>query len=218
MADMLPVVPEKHAMRRAVVAVGAGVIGYGVSAPFIPWQAAILIGWLAMATAFVGSVMRETWGRDPAGTAALATREDDSRATADILLVSAAVVSLGGIAFGLLKAGQERGLARAGITSVVVLSIFLAWLVVQTVYALRYARLYYRSTPPGGIDFNEDDPPDYHDFAYLAVTMGMTYQVSDTSIGTKAIRRTATRHALLSYLFGTVVVAVMINVVASLLH
>ena len=88
---------------------------------------------------------------------------------------------------------------------------------VQTVFTLRYARLYYGGFA-GGIDFNEDDPPDYRDFSYLAVTIGMTYQVSDTNLGAKAIRRTATRHALLSYLFGTVVVAVMINVVASLLH
>ncbi len=217
MADVLPVAPRKHAMRRALTAVVAGVAGYAVASPFIAWQAAILVGWLAMAVTIVAPVMRETWGRDAAGTAALATREDDSRASADILLVSASVVSLGGVAFGLVKAGQAHGFARVGITVVVVLSVFLAWLVVQTVYTLRYARLYYRGTP-GGIEFNEDEAPDYHDFAYLAITVGMTYQVSDTNLGTKIIRRTATRLALLSYLFGTVVVAVMINVVASLLH
>jgi len=217
MADVLPVATKKHAIRRALMAVAAGVVAYGVSAPFVVWQAAILIGWDAMAGVFVGSTIAETWTRDPERTATLATREDDSRATADLLLVSASVVSLGGIAFGLVKAGQLHGPARAGMTAAVVLSVFLAWLVVQSVYTVRYAALYYRGAP-GGIDFNDDEPPDYHDFAYVALTMGMTYQVSDTNLGTKDIRRTATRHALLSYLFGTVVVAVMINVVASLLH
>jgi uncharacterized membrane protein len=98
-----------------------------------------------------------------------------------------------------------------------VLSVFLAWAVVQTVFTLRYAHLYY-SGRAGGIDFNDEEEPDYRDFSYLALTVGMTYQVSDTDLRAKAIRRTVTRQALLSYLFGTVVVAVMINVVASLLH
>jgi uncharacterized membrane protein len=183
---------------------------------FTPWQAAVLLGWDTTASLFVGSVFRDTWGRDAAGTAALATREDDSRTLADLLLVSASVVSLAGVGFGLVKAGQTQGAARALMTAVTVLSVFLAWGVVQTVFMLRYARLYYGGAR--GIDFNEDDEPDYHDFGYLAVTVGMTYQVSDTNLGTKAIRRTVTRHALLSYLFGTVVVAMMINVVASLLR
>jgi uncharacterized membrane protein len=69
-----------------------------------------------------------------------------------------------------------------------------------------------------GIDFNQHDDPDYHDFAYLAFTIGMTYQVSDTDLTTRAVRRTALRHALLSYVFGTAIIAVTINVVAGLAH
>jgi uncharacterized membrane protein len=217
MADVLPVPSKRHAMRRALVSGGAGALGAGIAAFFVPWQATVLLGWVSMAASFVGDVGRETWGRDAMATAVLARREDDSRAAADLLLVSASVVSLVAVAFGLVKAGQLDGYARAGMTAVTVLSVFLAWAAVQTVFTLRYARLYYGG-PPGGIDFNEHAEPDYRDFAYLAVTVGMTYQVSDTNLETKVIRRTATRHALLSYLFGTVVVAVMINVVASLLH
>jgi uncharacterized membrane protein len=85
------------------------------------------------------------------------------------------------------------------------------------VFTLRYARTYY-SEPTGGIDFNEEDPPTYLDFAYLALTIGMTFQVSDTNLTSKPIRRTALGHAMLSYLFGAVIVALVINVVASLLH
>ncbi|MBV8982235.1 MAG: DUF1345 domain-containing protein, partial [Acidimicrobiia bacterium] len=91
-----------------------------------------------------------------------------------------------------------------------------SWAVVHTVFTLRYASLYYANG--GGIDFNEDDKPNYRDFAYLALTIGMTYQVSDTDLQTKPIRHTAIRHALLSYVFGAVVVAMVINVVASLLN
>jgi uncharacterized membrane protein len=84
------------------------------------------------------------------------------------------------------------------------------------VFTLRYARTYYAEG--GGIDFNGDRPPDYRDFGYVAFTIGMTYQVSDTDLTSNSLRRTALRHALLSYLFGIVVVAITINVVAGLLR
>ncbi len=96
------------------------------------------------------------------------------------------------------------------------ISVLLAWAVVHTVYALRYADLYY--SLEGGIQFNEVEAPDYRDFAYLAFTIGMTYQVSDTNLQAKAIRHTALRHALLSYLFGTAIIAMTINIVAGLAH
>jgi uncharacterized membrane protein len=83
---------------------------------------------------------------------------------------------------------------------------------------LRYAHLYY-TEPVGGIVFADlDASPDYLDFAYVAFTVGMTFQVSDTGIAKRAIRRSVIRHALLSYLFGTVVVGVAINVVGNLIR
>jgi uncharacterized membrane protein len=94
-------------------------------------------------------------------------------------------------------------------------AIVSSWGVVHTVFTLRYAALYYRG-PDGGVNFNEDDQPTYVDFAYLAFTIGMTYQVSDTNLTTKEIRHTALRHALLSYLFGTVIIAATINLAAGL--
>jgi uncharacterized membrane protein len=96
-------------------------------------------------------------------------------------------------------------------------SVALAWAAVHTTYAARYGRLYYRG-PDGGIDFNHDGPPTYQDFAYLAFTVGMTFQVSDTPIGDRAIRTTALHHALLSFMFSTVIIATMINLLASLGH
>jgi hypothetical protein len=78
-------------------------------------------------------------------------------------------------------------------------SVVLSWAVVHTVFTLRYARLYYLG-PDGGVDFNDESKPRYSDFAYLAFTIGMTFQVSDTALCSNEIRRTALRHALLSYL------------------
>jgi uncharacterized membrane protein len=84
---------------------------------------------------------------------------------------------------------------------------------VHTTFTTRYARLYYTG-PDGGTSFNETDPPRYADFAYLAFTIGMTFQVSDTDLKTKEIRRTAVQHAPLPYLPGAVVIASTINMVA----
>jgi uncharacterized membrane protein len=96
-----------------------------------------------------------------------------------------------------------------------VFTVVLSWTVVHTVFMLRYAHEYY--TPPvGGIDFKSGDyEPDYRDFAYLAFTVGMTYQVSDTELNRREIRHTLLRHALLSYLFGAVILALLVNVIAS---
>lgn len=99
-----------------------------------------------------------------------------------------------------------------------VLSVGVSWLSVHTVYTLRYGRLYYDDggSGDGGIDFNEDEPPCYLDFAYFAFNIGMSFQVSDTDISRKVIRATALRHALLAYLLGAVVVAATINLVSGL--
>jgi len=90
-----------------------------------------------------------------------------------------------------------------------------SWTLVHTVFTLKYARLYYCGTP-GGIDFNDTGAPDYHDFAYLAFTIGMTFQVSDTNLQSKQVRRTVLRQAWLSFPLVTVIIATSINLVAGL--
>jgi uncharacterized membrane protein len=90
--------------------------------------------------------------------------------------------------------------------------------VLNTVFSLRYAEEYYRG-PDDGIDFGgapPSDRPDYRDFAYVAFTIGMTYQVSDTNLRNRGIRRSVLFHAFLSYLFGVIIVASAVNIVAGL--
>jgi uncharacterized membrane protein len=124
---------------------------------------------------------------------------------------------LGAVGFALAKAGQAAGGMKAYLIGLGLLSVVLSWAVVHTVYALKYARAYY-SEPAGGIEFNEDEPPNYIDFGYYAFTVGMTFQVADTNITSRAIRRVTLHHALLSYLFGAVLLGLVINVVATLLQ
>ena len=96
------------------------------------------------------------------------------------------------------------------------LGAILSWCLVNTVFALKYARLYYLEEDEGGIDFKQRGPPAYSDFAYLAFTVGMTFATSETEVTSTRVRKVALGHALLSYGFGTVVVAVAINLVTNL--
>jgi uncharacterized membrane protein len=103
---------------------------------------------------------------------------------------------------------------------VAVLTVVLSWTVVNTVYTLRYADLHFASGAVGIAfgDSAEQEPPTYRDLAYVAFTIGMTYQVSDTTVRDSRIRRTVLSHALLSYLFGVVIVGGAVNLVAGLLR
>jgi uncharacterized membrane protein len=181
------------------------------------WQAAMLIGW------DVGSLFLITWiwwsvgNLDAEECKSHANREDPGARLTELIVLSAGVALLAAVGEALIRAGRAHGTTKAYLIALGILSVALSWSLVQTVFTLRYARSYY-SRPAGGIDFNEDDPPTYLDFAYLAFTIGMTFQVSDTNLTTKTIRRVALSHALLSYLFGAVILALVINVVSSLLH
>ncbi|MEI7647662.1 MAG: DUF1345 domain-containing protein, partial [Actinomycetes bacterium] len=90
-----------------------------------------------------------------------------------------------------------------------------SWAVLHTIMATRYARLFY-AEPKGGIDFNQSDDPTFRDFAYLAFTVGMTFQVSDTAISNSRIRTALLGHALISFVYATFIVAVTVNLVAGL--
>ena len=194
---------------------GGAVTGAVVSLFTIP-SASILLGWDAAVLIYLAWVWNAVWRLDPGTTARLAKREDPSNAVAELVVLGAGTAQLAAVGFALLRAGRATGSMKAFLIAVGLLSVVLSWAVVHTVFMLRYARGFY-SEPPGGIEFNEGEPPTYLDFAYLSFTMGMTYQVSDTNITSKPIRRIALQHALLSYLFGGVLLAIIINVVATLL-
>jgi uncharacterized membrane protein len=179
------------------------------------WSVAALGAEDAAAVVFVILVWASIAGADASATARIARAEDASRAAAEAILLGAGVASLLAVVFTLAQAGHATAPERGLMTALAIASVALAWLSVHTVFLLRYARIYY-SPPDGGIDFGPE-PPGYGDFAYLALTIGMTFQVSDTDLTAKRMRRVALHHALLSYLFGTVIVAITVSSVAGLL-
>ena len=173
------------------------------------------IGWDAGALTFLVWTWLTIGPMSAQDTASHATGEDPSRPVSDVLLIAAAVVSLGAVGIVLVQASSQQGATQGLLAGLGLATVALSWLVVHTVYTLQYARLYY-SDDPGGVDFNQTAPPRHADFAYLSLTMGMTFQVSDTDLQTSTIRATVLRQALLSYLFVVVIVATTINLIASL--
>jgi uncharacterized membrane protein len=204
-------------VRLITVAVLGALVG-GLLAAFGPWQLSVLAGWDVAAAVFIAWVWLSVGRFTPEQTGSFARREDDSRVATSILLLSASVVSLVGIGFDLFKASNAHSSGRVALTVIAVVTVALSWAVVHTVFALRYAHEYY-TDPIGGIDFKTRvERPDYLDFAYVAFTVGMTFQVSDTDVQARRIRRTVLRHALISYLFGAVILAVVVNVIASVVQ
>jgi len=201
---------------RCSVAALLGVLAGVVGAQLLAWQAAILVGWDAAALCYLIWTWITVGRLDAAGTKRHANIEDNSRRVAEGIVLVAGVALLAAVGLVLLRAGQSQGGTKAYLITVGIVSVGLSWATVHTVFMLRYTRSHYQA-PEGGVDFNEKDAPAYLDFAYLAFTVGMTFQVSDTNLTTKAIRRIALSHALMSYLFGAVIVAVAINIVATLL-
>lgn len=200
---------------RGGVAAAVGFAAATVVVATLGWRYGPATGWIAAALVYLGWTWMAVGRLDPQSTSSHASREDPTRSVTDVVVVSASVASLAGVGY-LLASGSSKGGQAEIAAGVGIAIVATAWFVVHTVFTLRYARLYYVNDP-GGIDFNQgDDLPTYVDFAYLAFTIGMTYQVSDTDLKTRKIRATALRHALLSYVFGAVVLGITVNLIAGL--
>lgn len=202
---------------RVNVCAVVGLIAGLVASPFGPWQLSLLIGWIALTGPLLGWIWLENIGCNAADTQARSTAEDNSRITAVAVMVSASVVSLVGVGFALAKARRVEFPMEVALTVVAVLSVMVSWFVVHSMFTLRYAHQYY-AAPVGGIEFPGGEAPDYRDFAYFAFTIGVAFAVSDTDVTSQVMRRITLRHSLVSYLFGTVIVGLAINVIASFIQ
>ncbi|HEX3082521.1 MAG TPA: DUF1345 domain-containing protein [Candidatus Saccharimonadia bacterium] len=207
--EFVPAASTRVLWTAAFGAVAGLLVGWAVS-----WELAPLAGWCAAAGAYLATTWRRLLGFNGELVQAHALREDPSRLGADAVLLAASIVSLAAVVV-LLNSHATDSAQRLLDTTLSLLSVVASWFTIHTIFALRYAEMYY-AAPHGGVDFGDTKTPVYADFAYLAFTLGMTFQVSDTNLKTQAFRRTALRHALMSYVFGTVIIAVTINLIAGL--
>ncbi len=200
---------------RLLVMLAAGVLAGVASGLLFGWEYAATVGWAIACIVYIAWVWLAVLRLDGAGTKAHADREDPTSGISELLTLIASIGSIGAVVILIVAAKNAHGVEAVLVPIVAVLSLALSWFLVHTLFTLRYARLYFDGAE-GGIDFNQKEVPQYTDFAYLAFTLGMTYQVSDTDLQTHAIRALALRHALISYLFGAVILAATINLVAGL--
>ena len=204
------------ALVRVAIAAVVGAAAATLQVLFGPGSAAPLVGWDALALTYVCLTWWRIWPLDAEQTARRATRHDPTRTVAYALLVAAALASLVAVGAVLFGATRSKGTAEVLRVALGVGSVAVSWALVHTTFTLHYARSYYTDHGGCGVDFNQEEPPRYSDFAYLAFTIGMSFQVSDTSLTTTTIRRVALFHALISYLLGTTILAATVNLIAGL--
>jgi len=203
----------------------AGIIGVlaGMFMPLGPAHhllthslAGFVVGGLVFSVPLLVHILRQ----DAASTQERVRGRDGDAAWYDVVVIVVGLASLAGVGI-LLVGGQSKGAAQVVEALVGVMVVAVGWLCVHTVYVLRYARLYYASTSSSPdahapIDFNMEEAPSFSDFAYFSFNLGMAYQVSDTAVRSTQVRRVILGHCLLAYLYGTIVIASTINLVAGI--
>ncbi|PRB12385.1 hypothetical protein CQ047_01840 [Microbacterium sp. MYb72] len=200
---------------RALLSIIGGLAAGIAVGPLLGVAAGILTGWGVFALTNVIWVLLLIWRMDAADTRAHATLEAPGRRVARLISILGSLVSLGSVLVVLVQAQKTPGVEEYLLAGIAVLSVAASWALIHTEYVLRYARMYY-SEPVGGIDFNQEEDPEYTDFVYFSVGLGMTYQVSDTNLTRNEFRRVVIAQTVLGYLFGTVILASIINLVVGL--
>ncbi len=185
------------------------------------WSTRILGVWDAYVYTVLGLVWATIVTAEPREVVKRARLEDNSRAAIFIFVIAAACASVSVVPAEL---GTAKGLGHAqagGHVLFAILTVVSSWVLIHTVFTLRYAHVFYDSDdgkPPGGLNFPDEPEPDYLDFAYFSFIIGMTSQVSDVSISSASLRRLALVHGLISFVFNVVIIALTLNAVASVVN
>lgn len=204
------------ALVRLLVAVVVGIVVLALVALFGEWPLPLLAGWDATAFVLLSITMHLIYSSDAPATRQHAQRDDETKGTARLLVLLVSMASLLGVGWALHTAKDAGMSTRIWLLALSVLTVVLSWIVVNGTFTLHYAHLYYE-TAQNGITFPDTESPAYRDLAYVAFTIGMTYQVSDTALRTPAMRRAVLHHSLVSYVFGVVIVATTVNILATYL-
>jgi len=187
-----------------------------VIVPLTPadWRLATraLTGWDIAVGVYLVFAVRLMTGCDANHIRRRAALQDEGRFTILVLVVASALASLAAILAEL--SGANRGppqLALAGAT------ILLSWTFMHTIFALHYAHAYYgeKATKGGGLNFPNEETPDYWDFVYFSFVIGMTSQVSDVAVTSRPLRRLVGVHGVISFIFNVTLLALMVNIAAS---
>jgi len=174
-----------------------------------------LVAWDIAVAFYLVSIARLMMACSIAKIRHLAAIQDEGRIAIPVLVVAAALASLGAIVAE-LGGAQGRGSAMLALASV---TILLSWSLIQAIFALHYAHEYYDADAHrgGGLKFPGEAAPDYWDFVYFSLVIGMTSQVSDVAVTSPAIRRMVSVHGVVSFIFNLTLIALTVNIAASAL-
>ena len=202
-----------YARPRTFISIAIGVVAFFLLPNSLRLVTRLLISWDIFVALYLVLVYTLVFGSGLAHIRRNAVLQDDGRF---LILLVTALGAFASIAAIVLELGADhRGTPELALATV---TIALSWAAVHTTFALHYAHEFYRGAKPGGLDFpkgHEDEDPDYWDFVYFSFVIGMTAQVSDVGITDKTIRRTATAHGIISFIFNTALLALMVNIAAS---
>lgn len=210
------------ARKRLFAGIAAGLIAFALLPANHRLLARGLVAWDAGALVFLVLIASMFSRRDHVHLPHDAAAQEEGEWTIFAATLAGVTASFAAIIGEFTVTKEVPRVARLEHIGLVVATLLLSWLVTQTLFALRYAHEYYQSRrrdaqPDGGLLFPGDHPPDYWDFAYFAMVLGMTFQVSDVQIASRKFRRLALLHGFLGFVFNTVIIALSVNVGASLL-
>lgn len=207
-----------HALSRAALSCAAGLGAALLLGLFLPWLLAAYAGWNAGLLALLVLAWLHIWKRSAADTRAHAAAEDPGRAAVTLIVLIASGSSLLSTVALLHRAKAIAGAEGEALVALCLVNVSLCWAVAHTAFALRYAHLYYREDEEGvgGVEFPGQGAPRYFDFAYLAFTIGMCFQVSDTTVSSPQIRRAVLLQALIAFVFNTAILAFALNLLFGL--
>ncbi|QOZ80084.1 DUF1345 domain-containing protein [Bradyrhizobium sp. CCBAU 53351] len=202
-----------YARPRTFIAVAAGIL-VGLLLPgSYRLVTRLLFGWDALIAVYLVLVYAMMLCNDHQHIRRSAAMQDDGRFLILLVTATGAFASIAAIV-------SELGTPHRGVweLTIAIATIALSWAAVHTTFALHYAHDYYRGAKPGGLQFpsgDKEDHADYWDFVYFSFVIGMTAQVSDVGITDKTIRRTATAHGIVSFIYNTALLALTVNIAAS---
>ncbi len=208
--------------RRLFGSIVVGIAAFLLLPAHLPAQTRTILAWDIFSIIFLVWCAASFIDASPQRMAAHAEAQQEAEWTMFWIVVAGVIVSLAAIVgeFSAIKTAAKSW--HSVIVALVAATLGLSWLLSHVLFTLRYAHEYYERAPESGefargLQFPGDDTPDYWDFLYFALVLGMTFQVSDVQITAKPLRRLATVHGLLGFLFNTVIVALTVNIAAGLL-
>jgi uncharacterized membrane protein len=202
-----------YARPRTFISIAVGIVAFFLLPNSLRLVTRLLISWDIFVALYLVLVYTLVFGSGLAHIRRNAVLQDDGRFLILLVTATGAFASIAAIIFEL--DGTHRGTPELALATV---TIALSWAAVHTTFALHYAHEFYRGAKPGGLQFpsgDQHEDADYWDFVYFSFVIGMTAQVSDVGITDKTIRRTATAHGIISFIFNTALLALMVNIAAS---